>query len=62
MKNTKHLSLRLDYEMHYKLNYIASYDGRSTSNKILQLIKLAIVAFEKKNGKIEVPDEITQGK
>ncbi len=57
MEKTKHLGLFIDQEMHYKLKFIADYDGRSVSGQIMYLIKRYIVAFERKHGKIEVPTE-----
>ena len=51
----KHLGLHIDRELHYKLHYISSYDGRSVSGEVLYLIRQRISEFEQKNGTIEVP-------
>lgn len=39
MKNSKdkHLGIRIDSELHYKLHYISNYEGRSTNGQILYL-------------------------
>ena len=50
----KHLGLRLDSELHYKLRYIARYEGRSINGEVIYLIRRAIEAFEKQQGKIEI--------
>jgi len=36
---SKHLGLRIDSEMHYKLRYIADYEGRSINGEVLYLIR-----------------------
>lgn len=57
MDKSKHLGLFIDPEMHYKLKYVADYDGRSISGEIMYLLKRYITSFEKKHGKIEIPQE-----
>ena len=52
----KHLGLRIDSQLHYKFSYISEYDGRSMNGELLYLIRKAVEEFEKKNGKIEIPD------
>ena len=52
MKKRKHIGVRVDDELHYKLHYIAEYEGRSANGQVLYLIRQYIAAFEKKNGKI----------
>ena len=42
-------------EMHHKLVYISSYEGRSMSGQILYLIQQCIRNFEKEHGPI--PEE-----
>ena len=54
--DTKHLGIRIDSDIHYKLHYIAKYEGRSGNGQILYLIKKCIKNFEEKNGKIEIND------
>ena len=50
----KHLGLRIDSELHYKLRYISDYEGRSANGEVIYLIRQAIEAFEKEHGKIEM--------
>ena len=49
----KHLGLRIDSELHYKLHYISQYEGRSANREVIYLIRKAIEEFEKEHGKIE---------
>ncbi|MBR2879444.1 MAG: hypothetical protein IKC02_02090 [Oscillospiraceae bacterium] len=53
----KHLGLRFDSDTHYKLKYIAEYEGRSINKQVLHLIHKCIREFEKENGIIEVAEE-----
>ncbi len=57
MDKTKHLGLHIDPELHYKLQYVARYDGRSISGEVLYLLRRYILEFEKEHGKIELPDD-----
>lgn len=50
----KHLGLRINSELHYKLHYISRYEGRSANGQVIYLIRKAIDEFEKKHGKIEI--------
>ena len=58
MKNTtdkpeKHIGIRItDADLHYKLHYIARYEGRSANGQILHLIRRCIQAFEAEHGEI----------
>ena len=52
-ENDKHLGLRIDSELHYKLHYISKYEGRSANGEVIYLIRKAIEEFEKEHGKIE---------
>ena len=52
----KHLGLRIDPETHYKLFYIAKYEGRSGSREILTLIRKCISEFEEKHGSIHMDE------
>ena len=54
-KNNKHLGIEVDPELHYKLRYIAKYEGRSANGQILYLIRQCIREFEELNGEIEMP-------
>ena len=50
----KSLSIRIDETMLHKLHVVADYEGRSSNNEILILIRDAIEAYEEKHGKIEL--------
>ncbi len=56
-KREKHLSQRVDNEMHYKLHYISKYYGRSANGQVIYLIRKAIEDFESEYGRIEPPDD-----
>ena len=57
-KNNKHLGIEIDPALHYKLHYIAKYEGRSGNGQILHLVRQCIRDFEKAQGEIPVPEEI----
>ena len=59
-KKNKHLGIEVDPELHYKLRYIAKYEGRSGNGQILYLIRQCIKAFEAENGEIALPPEISK--
>ena len=50
----KHLGLRINSQLHYKLQYISQYEGRSINGEVLYLIRKEIEKFEKEHGKIEM--------
>ena len=52
----KHLGLRIDSELHYKLHYISQYDGRSANGEVIYLIRQRIEQFEREHGRLELPD------
>ena len=54
-KNNKHLGIEVDPELHYKLHYIAKYEGRSANGQILYLIRQCIRKFEEQSGEIVLP-------
>ncbi len=54
-KENKHLGLEIPPEVHYKLHYIAKYEGRSANRQVLYLIRQCIKAFEEKEGEIQPP-------
>ena len=56
-KKNKHLGIEVDPELHFKLRYIAKYEGRSANGQILHLIRQCIRAFEKENGEISYEPE-----
>ncbi len=50
---TKSVSIRIEEEMLEKLDYVASYEGRSINSHVLVLIRQSIQAFEGQHGRIE---------
>ena len=56
-KDDKHLGVHINNEMHYKLHYIAKYEGRSGNGQILYLVNECIRKFEKEHGEIKVEVE-----
>ena len=59
-KKNKHLGIEVDPELHYKLRYIAKYEGRSANGQILHLIRQCIRQFEKDLGEIPYePEEVS---
>jgi len=57
-KNNKHFGIEVDPELHYKLRYVAKYEGRSINGQIIHLIRKCIKEFEAADGEINVPDDI----
>ena len=57
MEKDKHLGIRIDSEIHYKMHYICRYEGRSANAQILYLLRQNIAEFEKAHGEIEVKSE-----
>lgn len=55
-KENKHLGIEINRELHYKLHFIADYEGRSGNGQILYLLNQYIKAFEKEHGEISVPE------
>ena len=55
-KNNKHLGIEIDPELHYKLRYIAEYEGRSGNGQILYLLRQCIREFEQMHGPIALPN------
>lgn len=53
-KNNKHLGIEIDSELHYKLHYIAKYEGRSGNGQILHLLRQYVREFERDHGDIPV--------
>ena len=53
----KHLGLRIDDELHYKLHYISRYEGRSANGHIMYLIRKNIAEYEAKHGEIPLPEK-----
>ena len=57
-KKNKHLGIEIDPELHYKLHYIAKYEGRSGNGQILHLVRQCIREFESRQG--EIPFDANQ--
>jgi hypothetical protein len=58
MKKKHHIGIRHDdEELHYKLHYIAKYEGRTANGHILYLIRKNIAEYEAKNGEIKMPEK-----
>ncbi len=57
-KNNKHLGMEIDKELHYKLHYIAKFEGRSGNGQIIYMIKDYIKKFEKENGEIKKEETV----
>ena len=56
MEKRTHLSFRMDGELHYNLQWVAAYEGRSMSRQILYLITACIREFEKEHGPIDLEE------
>lgn len=56
MITKKHLSIRMDQELHDKIQYVAAYMGRSMSGQILYLMQECVRDFEKEHGPIRAED------
>ena len=56
-KDNKHLGIEVEKDLHYKLHYIANYEGRSGNKQIIYLIKECIRNFEKEHGEIKQQDK-----
>ena len=57
MEKDKHLGLHIDKELHYKLQYVSKYDGRSVSGEVLYLLRRYIADFETQHGEIVLPED-----
>ena len=55
MDKRKHIGVRIDDELHYKLHQVCKYEGRSANGQILYLVRQCIADFEKNVEKIEMP-------
>ena len=47
MKKGKHLGIRIDEELHYKMQYIAAYEDRSLNGEVLYALRQHARSFEK---------------
>ena len=52
----KHLSIRMDGELHDKFQYAADFEGRSMSRQVLYLIQQYVREFEREYGAISEGD------
>ena len=57
MKDRTHLSIRMDKELHDKVQYVAAYHGRSMSSLILYLMLECVRDFEKEHGPIDLNEQ-----
>ncbi len=57
MKDRTHLSIRMDKDLHDKVQYVASYQGRSMSSLILYLLLECVRDFEKEHGPFELDEK-----
>lgn len=53
-KANKHLGIEIDPVLHWKLKYVAEYEGRSINGQILYLVRQCVKQFEKENEPIAV--------
>ena len=56
MNVKKHLSIRMDGELHDKFQYVAAYEGRSMSGQVLYLLRKCVQEHEKEYVKITKED------
>ena len=56
MNVKRHLSIRMDGELHDKFQYVAAYEGRSMSGQVLYLLRKCVQEHEKEYGKITKED------
>ncbi len=56
MEPRNHLSIRMDQELHDKIQYISFYEGRSMSKQILHLMLKCVREFEREHGEITPGD------
>lgn len=57
-KKQFHIGIRTDdEELHFKLHYIAKYEGRTANGHILYLIRKNIAEYEAQNGEIKMPEK-----
>ena len=57
MRSKKHLGIEVEPDLHYKLHYIAKYEGRSGNGQILYLVRKCIREFEAENGEIIIKND-----
>ena len=52
------LSIRIEDKILDKLHVVADYEGRSANSQILILIRNSMEAYEEKNGKIQIGNNV----
>ena len=55
-KDVKHIGLRVSPEVHNKLRYLATYEGRTIYGQVQYLILQCIRAFVKEHGPIDLEE------
>jgi len=55
-KENKHLGIEINKTLHYKLRYVAQYEGRSGNGQVIYVLNEYIKRFEKENGEIKVEE------
>ena len=55
-KDVKHIGLRVSPEVHDKLRYLATYEGRTINGQVQYLILQCIREFEKAHGPINLEE------
>ena len=55
-KYVKHIGLRVSPEVHNKLRYLATYEGRTINGQVQYLILQCIRDFEKEHGPIDLEE------
>ena len=53
MEKDRHLGLRIEPKLLYKLQYIAKYEDRSINKEVISLIRKEVERFEKEHGEIK---------
>ncbi len=61
-KDNKHLGIIINEEMHYKIKYIAAYEGRSINRQVLYIIHNYVNEFESNHEKIILPSSKSDNK
>ncbi len=57
MNDKTHLSIRMNRDLHDKIQYVAGYEGRSMSGQILYLLHQCVRQFEAEHGAIPLEKE-----
>lgn len=57
MNDKTHLSIRMNRDLHDKIQYVAGYEGRSMSGQILYLLNQSVRRFEAEHGPIPLGED-----